>query len=196
MGNSAITRMIILEKAFELIYKNGYQATSVDDIIAKTKVTKGAFYYNFKTKEQMGLALINEFMHMHSYKLFVEPLSDSSDPVKDIYNLMHKILLDTQGFKIECGCPVHNLVQEMGGLNKEFNKALLKNIELAKKALVSSLQNGIKKKLIRKTNDPEAIANFIISGYAGVRNLGKLYQTDSCYRTHLKEFKTYLENLR
>jgi AcrR family transcriptional regulator len=58
MKKSAATRLMILEKAFELIYAKGYQTTSIDDIIATTKVTKGAFYYHFKTKDEMGLLLL------------------------------------------------------------------------------------------------------------------------------------------
>lgn len=196
MGNAAATRFIILEKAFELIYEKGYQATSVDDIIAKTKVTKGAFFYNFKNKEQMGLALINDFMSPHAYKSFVEPLLEAKDPIKDIYRLMQVILMENDSFRIEYGCPVHNLVQEMAGTNKDFNKALYKNIEMSRSALVTCLERGIKSKTIRKDIDAEAVAQFIITGYAGIRNLGKLYKDKSCYRIYLKELKKYLAALK
>lgn len=43
MKKSQATRIDILKKAFQLIYPKGYQATSIDDILATTKVTKGAF---------------------------------------------------------------------------------------------------------------------------------------------------------
>ena len=43
MSKAAATRLTILQKAFELVYANGYQATSIDDILIKTAVTKGAF---------------------------------------------------------------------------------------------------------------------------------------------------------
>jgi TetR/AcrR family transcriptional regulator, transcriptional repressor for nem operon len=196
MGNSAATKRVILEKAFELIYKNGYQATSIDEIIAKTKVTKGAFFYNFKNKEQMGLALIHDFLNVNSYRLFVEPLLSTKDPVKDIYKLMHSVLLKSDAFKIECGCPVHNLVQEMSGLNSDFNRALMTNIEMAQNALIACLERGIRNKVIRKDVDTEAVAQFIMTGYAGVRNIGKLYQTDKCYKIYLKELKYYLNSLK
>lgn len=196
MGNSAVTKFIILEKAFELIYEKGYQATSIDDILAKTGLTKGAFFYNFKNKEQMGLALINDFMSPQAYKSFVEPLLESKDPIKDIYRLMQHVLLESEAFRVECGCPVHNLVQEMAGVNEEFSKALYRNIEMSRNALVSSLERGIKNKTIRKDVDPESVAQFIIAGYAGVRNLGKLYKNNSCYKQHLKGLKKYLEGLK
>jgi len=60
MSKAQDTRMTILRKAFELIYRQGYQATSIDEIIATTAVTKGALFYHFKNKEEMGLAIINE----------------------------------------------------------------------------------------------------------------------------------------
>ncbi len=196
MGNSTATKFLILEKAFELIYRNGYRATSVDEIIAKTNLTKGAFFYNFKNKDQMGLALINDFMSMHSYRSFVEPLRESKDPVRDIYKLMHRILLEDDGFVIDYGCPVHNLVEEMSSVNEGFAEALNGVIGMVREALVTCLERGIKAKHLKKSIDPEAVANFVISGYAGVRNLGKLYKTNVCYKQYLKELKRYLEDLQ
>ena len=62
MSKAAATRHDILEKAFQIIYTKGYQTTSVDEIIAATKVTKGAFYYHFRNKDEMGVAIINEIV--------------------------------------------------------------------------------------------------------------------------------------
>ncbi|MDN3709585.1 TetR family transcriptional regulator [Myroides ceti] len=57
MKKAEATRLTILKKAYELIYINGYQTTSIDDILATTKVTKGALYYHFKIKTKWGLLL-------------------------------------------------------------------------------------------------------------------------------------------
>jgi TetR/AcrR family transcriptional regulator, transcriptional repressor for nem operon len=62
MSKATATRLNLLQKAFELIYTKGYQTTSIDDILATTQVTKGAFYYHFKTKDDMGLAIIHEIL--------------------------------------------------------------------------------------------------------------------------------------
>ncbi|RAJ08805.1 TetR family transcriptional regulator [Chitinophaga skermanii] len=52
MNKAAATRLNMLQKAFELIYVKGFQTTSIDDILATTQVTKGAFYYHFKNKDE------------------------------------------------------------------------------------------------------------------------------------------------
>jgi len=54
------SREKILDVSLELFYRNGYQATSVDDIIALAKVSKSNFYYHFKSKEDLGLLVLNQ----------------------------------------------------------------------------------------------------------------------------------------
>ncbi len=55
------TRDKILTESKELIYENGFAGTSVDLILQKTGITKGAFFYHFKTKADLALALMNDF---------------------------------------------------------------------------------------------------------------------------------------
>src|SRR5438876_11299640 len=49
----------ILDAAREMFYRSGYLATSVDDIIAGAQVSKSNFYYHFKSKEDMGIAVLS-----------------------------------------------------------------------------------------------------------------------------------------
>lgn len=48
-----IRRKELLDAALELFYEIGYDNTSINDIIKKVGVTKGAFYYHFKSKEEV-----------------------------------------------------------------------------------------------------------------------------------------------
>ena len=43
----------ILDAAQELFLTQGYEKTSVDNIIKKVGVAKGTFYYYFKSKEDL-----------------------------------------------------------------------------------------------------------------------------------------------
>lgn len=52
------TRSEILHIALELFSKNGYDATSVAEICKKAKVSKGAFYHHFPSKQDLFLALM------------------------------------------------------------------------------------------------------------------------------------------
>jgi AcrR family transcriptional regulator len=56
------TRTHILDAAGELFARRGYDATSVDDICTRAKVTKGAFYHHFATKHQVFIELRDRWL--------------------------------------------------------------------------------------------------------------------------------------
>ena len=194
MSKAADTRMMILQKSFELIYRKGYQSTSIDEIIATTQVTKGAFYYHFKTKDDMGLSLINELLYPGMYNVMIKPLEEGKDPVKDIYKVVENLLNDFVFFNPDYGCPAINLIEEMSPMNPAFKKALSKLVKQWQNAIVATLNKGKTTQILAGTFVPEEVAMVVISGYGGVRNIGKALGKSS-YETYLKGFKSYLTNL-
>jgi AcrR family transcriptional regulator len=55
-------KQLIIEKALELFAKQGFEATSVQQITEHCGISKGAFYLSFKSKDELILALIDHFM--------------------------------------------------------------------------------------------------------------------------------------
>lgn len=195
MSKASETRNNILQKAFELIYAKGYQATSIDEIIATTKVTKGAFFYHFKNKDEMGLAVINEVMLAQSNDKSFADLAQSSHPVKDIYGLIKHLLMEHPFMQAKYGCPAANLTQEMSPINDDFSEALSTLVKQWQNAIEKSITAGKKAGKIKLSTNATQVAYFVMSGYWGIRNFGKLYGDSKCYTPYLKELKQYLENL-
>lgn len=196
MKKSEATRLNIMQKAFELIYANGYQTTSVDEIIATTQVTKGAFYYHFKTKDEMGLAIIHELMRSTFKNNFISPFQNTDDPLDTIYQLMHWLLIENEFLKVEYGCPASNFTQEMTPWNVEFTKALNELSTEWEESMITSIEAGKKNGKINKDVNAKGVAIFVMSGYWGIRNLGKLENNKSVYITYLKQLKSYFDTLK
>ncbi|MFH7013552.1 TetR/AcrR family transcriptional regulator [Flavobacterium sp. FlaQc-52] len=195
MKKALSTRLSILQKSFELIYTQGYQATSIDTIIATTNVTKGAFFYHFKNKDEMGLAVINEIMYPLMQEDFVKPLLNSKDAVSDIYKMMQYLLLENSFLLRKYGCPAGNLTQEMPQINQQFGEALFKLSAEVKEAMQIALKKGKDSGAIKPEVNEEQVTLFVLSGYWGIRNLGKLFDSNDCYVVYLKELKRYLKSL-
>ena len=51
------TRDKILAESKALVFENGFAGTSIDKILQRTGITKGAFFYHFKTKNALAKAL-------------------------------------------------------------------------------------------------------------------------------------------
>lgn len=192
MSKAAETRLTILQKAFYLIYRKGYQATSIDDIIATTQVTKGAFFYHFKSKDEMGLAMIREIMYPGMYTAMIKPLLEANDPLHQIYEMMKALLLKNPFFEVAYGCPAINLIDEMAPLNEPFRKALTQLIVQWQEAIKNTLLTAQEEGKISEEVVPEQIALFVSSGYSGIRNMGKIFGK-ACYKTYLNELKKYLQ---
>nr|WP_308301829.1 TetR/AcrR family transcriptional regulator [Neobacillus cucumis] len=58
-----LKKQLIMEKALELFAKQGFEATSVQQITEHCGISKGAFYLSFKSKDELITALIDHFMN-------------------------------------------------------------------------------------------------------------------------------------
>src|SRR5215467_8452503 len=56
------TREAILEAASRLIHVHGYNHTSLDDVLRESGVGKGNFYYHFRSKEDLGHAILDQII--------------------------------------------------------------------------------------------------------------------------------------
>ena len=196
MKKAESTRRNILEKAFELIYAKGYQTTSVDDIIATTKVTKGAFYYHFKNKDEMGLSIVRELMKPALKSGFIDPLQNDNDPLEIIHHLIYDLLMENDFLQVAYGCPASNLTHEMTPWHTDFSQALDDVTQQWIKAMTESLERGKENGFVQTEVDSMQVTMFVMSGYWGIRNFGKLANSKDVYMTFLKELKKYLETLR
>ncbi|WPU99054.1 TetR/AcrR family transcriptional regulator [Mucilaginibacter sp. cycad4] len=194
MSRAETTRSYILQKSFDLIYQKGYQATSIDEIIATTQVTKGAFFYHFKNKEEMGLALINELMYPHMIPLLGNHLKKPGDVRTNIYKMMKGLLFENDFFKVEYGCPTVNLIEEMAPQNEAFRKALTRVIVLWQTEIEMAIIKAQEHDLLNKDLVPGKISQYVTASYAGARYMGKMFGKSS-YTVFLQEFKRYLNNL-
>src|SRR5207244_5843319 len=56
------TREAILKAASRLIHVHGYNHTSLDDVLRESDVGKGNFNYHFKSKEELGYAILDQII--------------------------------------------------------------------------------------------------------------------------------------
>jgi AcrR family transcriptional regulator len=71
-------KQLIMESALELFAKQGFEATSVQQITEHAGISKGAFYLSFKSKDELIIGLIDHFM--------LEFISDIDHVVKNHQN--------------------------------------------------------------------------------------------------------------
>lgn len=129
-------KQLIMEKALELFAKQGFEATSVQQITDHCGMSKGAFYLSFKSKDELIVALIDHFMRQFTADIdYVVNREGNSGEL--LYNFYYtsfqsfnkhsdfaKILMKepTQSFNEELFTKLHNY-------NKSLEKIILSMID-------------------------------------------------------------------
>lgn len=122
------SRELLLEAATELIRTNGYTSTTVDDLCEKAGVSKGTFFHNFSSKEELAVAAANRWNEMTSDFFRTAPYHQKKDPLERIlgYVGFRKEIL--KGDIPEFTCLVGTMVQEVYSSHPEINKACFQSI--------------------------------------------------------------------
>jgi len=67
----------IMNAAIKLFSHSGYDAASVADICKEAGVSKGAFYHHFPSKQNLFLAIVNQWLHGLDERLFAAHSSEN-----------------------------------------------------------------------------------------------------------------------
>jgi TetR/AcrR family transcriptional regulator, transcriptional repressor for nem operon len=106
------TRKKLLQAAFEEIYRRGFQASSLETILAAAGVTKGALYHHFQDKAALGYAVVDEVVKgllLERWLTLLEP--SQADPLTALQSTLKRRLASLTSEEIELGCPLNNLAQ-------------------------------------------------------------------------------------
>ena len=115
MSKSKPTRDHIIEAADQLFYQQGYEHTSFADIAAAVKISRGNFYYHFKTKDDILDAVIKLRLTNTQDMLEQWEIAGQS-PAERIRHFIN-ILITNQTKIMRYGCPVGTLSTELAKMD-------------------------------------------------------------------------------
>ncbi|HET9843214.1 MAG TPA: TetR/AcrR family transcriptional regulator [Gammaproteobacteria bacterium] len=104
-------RQRLIEAAKVLIHQQGFNLTTLADIAQEADVPLGNVYYYFKTKEAIGIAVIEKRSSEWSERL--ASWSEHPDPLTRLTMLVQNGLDDLE-ITARFGCPIGGLCQELG----------------------------------------------------------------------------------
>ena len=192
--NSERTRGLLLQAAFEEIYRSGFRSADLDAILAAVGVTKGALYYHFDNKEALGYAVLDEVMTSDLHQKWVKPLRNVKDPIDALVRIVQ-----SESVKIEDvrrGCPLLNLSNEMSGLDEGFRRRTARLFKNWHDAVAGALREGQKQGVVRNDIDANETATFLIATYEGYVVLGKNSQDPRTMKLGKRRVSGHLESLR
>ena len=192
--NPERTRALLLQAAFQEIYRSGFRSADLDAILAEAGVTKGALYYHFDNKEALGYAVVDEVMAKDLHQKWVQPLRNAKDPIDALVRIVQSESLKRED--VQRGCPLLNLSQEMSGLDEGFRRRTAKLFKDWHDAMAEALHEGQKRGVVRNDINANETATFLIATYEGYVVLGKNSQDPRMMQSGQRRVSGHLESLR
>ena len=111
--DSTETRGKLLAAATNVIRAKGYTATTVDDICEAAGLTKGSFFHHFESKEQLGIAAVEQFQAMAETLFGSAPYQAKDDPRERIFGYVDLRIAMLTGEIPQYTCLIGTTVQEV-----------------------------------------------------------------------------------
>lgn len=161
------TRSEIIRIGTDLISRQGFNATGIDAVLKAAGVPKGSFYHHFKSKEDFGLAVIEQFAERFEQRLDTFLSDEEVTPLNRIRNFLETGLARVSQNRCTRGCLIGNLGQEMADLNERFRTRLDEVFGVWKERLAACLTEAQQRGELSQARDAHLLAGFILAGWEG-----------------------------
>jgi len=190
------TRHKLLDAGFEEVYQHGFQSASVDAILGRLALTKGAFFHHFPSKTEFGYALVDEVIAGMIRAQWVEPLATSADPLTTIAEAFETGAKYLASAPVNLGCPLNNLAQEMSPLDDGFRLRTQQVFELWMQTYEMALRRGQINRTVSTRIDPKAVAFALVAEIEGILSLAKNSQNPKALEIGAANLRRRLDALR
>lgn len=194
--NPDLTRSKLLEAGFEEVYEHGFRSASIDAILARAGVTKGALYHHFPNKRALGYALVDEVIGDFMVERLLAPLRGTDDPISALQT--HGLEMVRRNGEQACklGCPLNNLAQEMSAEDEGFRERVEAIYRRLREGVAEALRRGQEAGTVRASVDPDRLAAYYLASSAGIMGAAKNARDPEVMRQLVETANDLLETLR
>jgi TetR/AcrR family transcriptional repressor of nem operon len=192
----AATRGLLLTAGQQEIYLRGFQGASLDAILARAGVTKGAFFHHFPSKAEFGYAVVDEIITAMIAAQWAEPLRHCADPLETIAVEYERSIEALRGQHPILGCPLNSLAQEMNPLDERFRARIQAVFGAWHAAFRGALEQGQLHGAVRADVNVEDTAHALVAQIEGTLSLARNSQDPDDLTVGARSLRRFLQSLR
>jgi len=180
------TRDQIVEAADRLFYRRGYEHTSFSDIADIVRISRGNFYYHFKTKDEIldavvGARLANTRRMLERWEI------EGKTPADCIRSFIDMLIANRADIK-RYGCPVGTLCTELAKLDHSSRGEANKLFTLFRTWLRRQFE------LLGREKDADALAMHLLARSQGIATLASAFHDEKFIRQEVKQMHDWLRS--
>ena len=193
------TKTRILDAAYTLVMGHGLAVTSIDMVLAKAAVTKGAFFYHFKSKADLARALVERFAAQDAAHL-AEQLSRaeklSRDPLQQVLILVGLLQESVEQLaEPGGGCLIASYTYQFEELDADIRHISAQSFLHWRQRLGAKFATVIDKYPPRLPVKASELADGIVSAFEGAFIMMRVLQEPTQLSQQLTHYRNYIELL-
>jgi TetR/AcrR family transcriptional repressor of nem operon len=187
------TRDTIVAAATSLMAIKGYHGTSLDDVLRESGIGKGSFYHFFRSKEELGHAIldtiITAFIEQTVDPCFADP---RGEPLDQIRCFLDRVVAAQRAHNCVGGCPLGNLASELSDVHEGFRARLAQVFLTWRDRLTVALREAQRRHALSDACRPEAVAHFLVASLEGAILMTKVTRDITVMEQCVDEVKRHL----
>jgi len=193
MSDAEQTRQNILTVAADEIHQHGFKATSLSVILNRCEISKGALYYHFTSKIELGYAVFEEVYTPMFLNVWQTPLT-VDDPIEGLCDFLTAMTEEMSCSEVVCGCPLNNLCEEMANVDEGFRLRILCMQEQLNQLIVDALERVSGD--LRENLAFSQVGYFIVATLNGATSLSKSSRNKLLFQQVIAELCLYIRALK
>jgi len=181
------TRARIIEAADRLFYEQGYEHTSFADIAGAVNLSRGNFYYHFKTKDEILDAVIAHRLAEREIWL-AEWERENDDPVARIRRFIDILIMNRDKI-LRYGCPLGSLSTELTKLDHPLQGEAGKLFTLFRTWLARQFA------LAGQKRGADRLAMHLLALSQGIATLANTFHDETFIRREVRALYTWLDDV-
>lgn len=187
------TRGQIIEAAQKLFFEQGYAATTMAQIRTAAKVHSGSLYHFFPSKEDLLVAVLDDYKETLDRHVLEPAFEQESDPIRRIFAILdaYRKLLRSSNFRL--GCPIGSLALEVSNEYPDVQRKILDVFEMLCEA-IEELIREVSDRLPAKAK-PATLARLVLATMEGGIILARAYRSLEPFDQAINHLKDYFDRL-
>lgn len=181
------TRDQIIDAADQLFYEQGFEHTSFSQIAEAVGISRGNFYYHFKSKDEILDAVINLRLTRTSTMLDGWEI-EGETPDNRIRSFINILVMNRDKIK-RYGCPVGTLCNELAKLDHPSKGSANELFTLFRSWLRRQFEQ------LGRLNDADELAMHLLAFSQGVATLSSAFQDEQFIRSEVNRLNDWLGTL-
>jgi|TARA_R100001369_G_scaffold38799_1_gene64700 AcrR family transcriptional regulator len=193
------SRERILSTAESLILQKGFAGTTIDEILEKSAITKGGFFYHFNGKMDLARAIVERYISMDNEvfdELSAQADKLSEDPLQQTLIFLN-LFTDMVGglTSVHPGCVVAVFTYEAQMLDQDIQDAMREGMLGWREMMAKRIEKIQEKYRPRLETSTEALADMFSSLLEGGIILARLYGDNQALISQVQAYRSHLRLL-